>query len=121
MVKVVVAFLALTLTVWVQAASIGGKWSGNAAEHLAYGKVQHGLVLQLTTNGTAVSGTLTINTKTYTIENGQFKDGNLTFSLNTGETVVTGALSYNAATSGDHLRGKLTTDKGVARDVDVKR
>jgi hypothetical protein len=121
MVKVVVALLALTLTVWAQGALIAGKWSGNASEQISYGKVQHGLVLQLATNGTAVTGTLTINTKTYALENGQYKDGSLSFSLKTSESVVTGALTYNGSAGSEHLKGKLTTDKGVSRDVDVKR
>jgi hypothetical protein len=121
MVRVVVALLALTLAAWAQGTSIAGKWSGNASEQISYGKIQHGLVLQLATNGTAVTGTLTINTKTYPIANGQYKDGTLSFSANTGESVVTGALTYNNSAGSEHLKGKLTTDKGVSRDVDVKR
>ncbi len=121
MVKAVVAFLALTLSVWAQGASVAGKWSGNASEQISYGKVQHGLILQLATNGTAVTGSVTINTKTYTIENGQFKGAALSFSMNTGETVVTAALTYDNSGGSEHLKGRLTSDKGASRDVDVKR
>jgi hypothetical protein len=121
MVRIAVAFLSFLLVLGVQAATLAGKWAGAASEQLAYGKVDHNLSIQLNLNGSAVTGSVTINTKTYAIQNGQFKDGKLSFSVDAGNTVITGALSYHADGMGERLTGRMTTDKGDAREVALKR
>ncbi len=121
MIKIAVAVLLFLVLVTAQAAPPAGKWSGAAAEHLAYGKVNHNLAMQLTVNGTVVTGFITINSKTHPIQNGQFKDGHFSFSTNVGNALLTGALTYHADSMGEHLTGRITSDKGDSRDVELRR
>jgi hypothetical protein len=91
-------------------------WTGSGAiADYRYGQVPTGVVLELNVNGDAVTGTVIVSNRSYTITTGTFNGSTYSLAFSAGTDKITASLTQKGAT----MSGTMTSASGKLMTVQL--